>query len=338
MSCTIRFGLSLILAFSAFLLIGCGNSSENFTSVGQSSPAAKVAREGQAAAGPAGNPPNAEPKAPVQERKIIYTATLDVVVKDLDGTVLAMDKLLIEQKAYIARSEIRNDAGSKRLATFMLRVPADNFRFLLDALAGLGSTERNATDSQDVTEEFVDLQARIKNQKQEEETLNRLMKEKAGDVADVLKIREQIRPVRENIDRAEARLKYLSTLTALSTINLTFREIKNYVPPTTPNFSDKVGRTFDQSWEGFVYFLTSLSLIVVALIPWLPLLLPLGVVGFFVARKLWRLSKVPIAARPARSSKSESRRICNQQWCSFRPTSPNSNEKSRSSRKHENTK
>lgn len=227
------------------------------------------------------------------DRKIIYTATLDVVVKDLDAARAEVERRLADCKGYVAKSEARNDAGSRRTATYTLRVPVDRFRALVDALLELGTPERNAVDSQDVTEEYIDVQARIKNLKAEEEVLNKLLKE-SGSRDEVLKTREQIRTIRGDIERAQARLDYLSKLTALSTINLTLREIKDYKPPAAPTFRTRVSHTFENSWESFVEFLQSLALVAVALTPWLPLLVPGGLIGLWLLRKLWRAANTPV--------------------------------------------
>ena len=182
-------------------------------------------------------------------------------------------------------------------------MPVEAFQALKDALLTLGVPARDMTKSDDVTAEFVDVQARIKNLRQEEETLNRLMKEKAADVKDVVEIRKQIQPVRQDIDRAEARLNYLNTFAALSTVELTLREIKDYKPPTAPTFGDRIGRTFGDSWDGLVRFGEGFVLFVVALTPWLPLLVPGGVVFVWLVRRLTREGKprrvAAIGVRPA---------------------------------------
>jgi hypothetical protein len=206
-------------------------------------------------------------------RKIIYSASVEVIVKDLEALRAEVERIVEERKGYVAKSDVSGESGSRRTATWTLKVPAEKFRDTVAALAALGNTVRNSSDSQDVTEEFIDLQARIKNLKAEEETLNKLLKDQAVRLEDVLKIREQIKTVRGDIERAEGRLKYLATMAAMSTVSLTAREDASYVPPTAPTFGSRVSETFDSSVATLSDFGKSVALIAVALAPWLPLIL-----------------------------------------------------------------
>ena len=262
---------------------GCGGAAPH------QSPAAKVA------GGEAQAPPADQKDAPA-DRKLIYRAFLDVVVKDLDESLAQVEKALAAHKGYIAKSDQRGNTSTRRHATFTIRVPADGLRPLLGELKALGTAERDALESDDVTEEYRDVQVQIKNMKAEEETLNRLMKEKAGSVEDVLKVRQQIQPIRERIDRAEGRFEYLSKMTALSTVTLTLREIKDYKPVPT-SFGSRAGRSFSNSVEKLVEFLESAALAVVSAVPWLPIIVPVGVVGWLWVRR--RLRKARVATLPA---------------------------------------
>lgn len=248
---------------------------------------------------PAGHTTTEQPSPPSTpvKRKIIYTAAVDVVVGDLDAARGEVDKLLAKYEGYVAKSDVRNDTGSRRTATYTLRVPVDSFRPLMDALLALGTAERNAVDSQDVTEEYFDLDARIKTLRAEEEVLNKLLRE-SGSRDDVLKTREQITRIAEQIKQAEVRLNTLSKLAALSTVNLTLKEIKDYKPPTAPTFGERVSRRFGGSWEAFVGFVQDVALFAVGLTPWLPVLVPLGIGGFFAGRKLVRAMNAPPTPHP----------------------------------------
>ena len=278
---------SLSLSFAilaALILAGCssGSSGPIISREGQvaKEPAAPVA------AGNAGAKAGVADAAPV-DRKIIYTADLDVVVKDLDAAIAEMEKLLVGAKGYIGKSEVNNNSGARRTAAYVLKVPAEGFTSLISAITRLGVAERNASNAQDVTEEFVDLQARLANLKKEEEAINKLL-EKATQLADITLIRKERQPIRESIDRLEGRMVYLSKMSAISTVNLTLREIKDYKPPTTPSFGEKIADVFDGSWNSFTQFGKGVVLVVVALTPWLPLLVPAMFVVYYLLRRMPR--------------------------------------------------
>src|SRR5207248_10681624 len=112
--------------------------------------------------------------------------------------------------------------------------------------------------------------------------------DKAANLDDVLKLRPHVAAIETEIDRVEGRMKYLETRAAFSTVTLTLKEIKDYVPPSAPTFGTRVGRTFGDSWEALVRFGEGVALFAVALVPWLPILVPLGAAGYFLIRKLRR--------------------------------------------------
>ena len=254
-----------------------------------------------AQAGPAGVIQPAAGALPVipDDRKIAFTATLEVVVPELESAVAKVEESLATHKGYVAKSEVKADASARRLATFSIRVPVESFRKFMKELKALGIADKDQIDSEDKTEEIVDVQARIKNLKAEEEVLNKLLKEAANRIDEVLRLREHIKTNRGEIERADARFSTLSRLTALSTITLTLKEpakdMKPAAPitppppsPEPPTFDERVSQTFGESWDLFKGFMQRVALIGVGATPWLPLIVPIGLVGFFMGRRAWR--------------------------------------------------
>lgn len=242
----------------------------------------------------------AKPVAPEKsnDRKIRYTANVEVVVKNLDATQEAVEALVKSKGGYVAKSELVGQVGDRRSCSWTIKVPVDTFRDAIDAIAKLGTLVRNSSDSEDVTEEFLDLEARLRNMKAEEEVLNKLLKEAAVRLDDVLKIREQVVKNRGEIERAEGRLKYLAAVTSFSTINLIVREIQDYVPPTVPTFGSDVTDAFSKSYQSLVRFGRNAVLVVVSIAPWLPVLLVGGFLGWKVIR---RMQPSPPIAKPRRA-------------------------------------
>jgi hypothetical protein len=238
--------------------------------------------------------PAGQPKVEPIDRKIVYTARLDLVVKSLDPVEKQVDDLLAANGGRLVSSESRGDAGSKRTASFKLEVPAAKFRALVAGLRALGVPERDKVDSDDLTEEYVDVQARVRHLKAEEDNLIKLLGERARSVEEQLAIRRQIQPLREQIERAEGRQKYIEARAAFSTVTLSLREEANYVPPTAdpppapPTFGERVSKTFAASWGMLVTFGEGLALFGVALGPWLAVMLPVGLVGWWTARRFGR--------------------------------------------------
>ncbi|QDU22342.1 DUF4349 domain-containing protein [Urbifossiella limnaea] len=235
--------------------------------------------------------PAGQPKAEPVDRKIVYTAQLDLVVKNLDAADKQVDELLTANGGRLVSSESRGDAGSKRTATFKLEVPAGKFRAFMSALRPLGVPERDKVDSDDLTDEFVDIQIRVKHLKAEEDNLLKLLTERARSVEESLAIRRQMLPIREQIEKAEGRQKYIEAKAAFSTVTLKLREEANYVPPTAdppptpPTFGDRVAATFGGSWSLLVTVGEWIALVGVAVAPWLPFVVPLAFAGVWVSRR-----------------------------------------------------
>jgi hypothetical protein len=222
------------------------------------------------------------------QRKIIQTATLDVLVSDFDKARADLAKLIEDYKGYISKSEFNGNVGSKRSGTWTIRVPAEWFQPFVGELVGLGQPQKHATDAQDVTEEYVDLQAIIANLKEKEAKLNELMKTKAQSLADMIVWEKEISEVRGQIGRAEARLQTLSRLTAMSTVHITLRDVKEFVPPTNPAYGTSISRTFHDSVDALVDFGRWVIVILAALAPWSPAIIFIVALVWMRVRRIKR--------------------------------------------------
>jgi hypothetical protein len=257
------------------------------------------AKGAQPAGGP-GPPPagDAPPPAAALPRKVIHTADLIIVVADLDQAEQRLKELLVGQKeAYIARAEVANTTGSPRQGHWKFRVPVAQFDTFVDALLTLGVPERKDINSSDVTEQFYDTEARIKVKKAEETQLIKLLDKAAGKLEEVLTIRRELKAIREEIEQLEGRLRLLANLTSLTTVTLTLKEIKNYVPPQTPTFGSNIQNTFSASVDALETFGRGLVLTVVAIAPWLPVVAVVVVPLWLMWRRGNR--RAPLPDQPA---------------------------------------
>jgi hypothetical protein len=144
-----------------------------------------------------------------------------------------------------------------------------------------------SVDSQDVTEEFYDVEARIRNKKKQEERLLALLDTAAGELKDVLDIERELARVREEIERVEGRLRVLKDLTSLTTVNLRVREVKGYVPEESATYATRVRRGFQASISALSATAQAVSIALVAFLPWLAVLLVLAL----ILRLVWRVAR-----------------------------------------------
>ncbi len=225
------------------------------------------------------------PTADAIERKIIYTADVDLVVEDFTPTTSQVDAMVKRFGGFIASSQVSGEAGESRSGNWKLRVPIARFdEFLQEAQGKLGEVRSLARNSQDVSEEYYDVEARIRNKRQEEARLLKLLEEQTGTLEDVLRVERELSRVREEIERHEGRLRVLADLTSLTTITLRIEEVRHYMPEVAATFGDRVRRAFSESIWNMRTAGESFVVAVVGAAPWLALL----AVPVVIAVQIWR--------------------------------------------------
>lgn len=157
-----------------------------------------------------------------QSRVIIYTGDISLVVRDTREAASAITDLAAAQSGYVAGSNIYQSDDVPR-GSITIRIPAELYQDTMAKLRALAvRVERESSNTQDVTEEFTDLQARKANLEVTEEALQELLKERqrVGSTADILEVYRELTNVRGQIEQIEGRLRYLATQSALSTITI----------------------------------------------------------------------------------------------------------------------
>jgi hypothetical protein len=139
-----------------------------------------------------------------------------------------------------------------------IRVASDKFEPLIDSLIGQANNlDQKIITVKDVTEEFVDVKARINAKKQVEKRYLEILS-KAESVKEILEVEQKLGQIREEIESREGRLKYLSHQVSLSTINITFYQQKTAIPKSRINFLNRLSSSFISGWRGLIEFLLDL--------------------------------------------------------------------------------
>jgi hypothetical protein len=226
--------------------------------------------------------------APIQ-RKIIYTAEVNLVVEDFGPLPERIAGLVKQCDAYIARSNISGMPGQPRRGVWTVRVPVARYEEFLTAVRGLGEVKSVLSDSKDVTAEFYDIEARIRNKQREEGRLLQLLDDVTGKLQDILEVEREVSRVRGEIEQLQGRLRVLRDLTAMTTVEVRVDELRDYVPeaPQAPTYATRVQRAFAGSVARLVAVGQECSIALVALAPWLAVLAILALLVFAVARLLW---------------------------------------------------
>src|SRR5689334_5607647 len=160
---------------------------------------AKVAKDDDA------RPP--APPAPTDQRKVIRTGRLDLVIASYDDTRDKLAALVKQAGGYIDSTQVSHQLGSVSSATVVLRIPSESFAPLLSQLRALGEITTEHTDAADVTDAYVDVEARLASAKVLEKRLLELASERTGNVETLLAVERELARVRGEIEGFEGKLR-----------------------------------------------------------------------------------------------------------------------------------
>jgi Domain of unknown function (DUF4349) len=242
-------------------------------------------------------------RGPAIPRKIIYDARIELLVKSLEAAERAVLDLIKDHDGFLAESNIAAQIGTQRDATWRVRVPVDHFDSFVSAVGKLGEVRTNHVGTQDVTEAFADLEARIRNKQAEEKRLLKHLADSTGKLEDILNVERELSRVRGEVEQMQGRLRFLANRADLSTVTITATEWKDYTPPAPMTFQAQISHSFFHSLDALVMFGKNVLLLLVALIPWTPLI----VIGLFVLLWLIRAERRASATRMARVAPSPPR-------------------------------
>ena len=283
-------------------LLGCAGE-EHFSAVGEQTEIAGEPPEGggafddaaiNGAPGGEGQPAKADADEPLK-RRIIFTGHLTVHVTEFDDARKKLLDFVDARDGYIAQSEITGQTGERRTGTWTVRIPVDHFQELIDSTSALGEQESYRKESEDITLKYVDLEARIKNAEAHEASLKKLQQESVGKVSDLRELQVEISKAREEIERMEAQRRAWAQLSSLATAHVTLQEVKDYQPYEPPTFGEQAGTTFEESTSALAKFGKGLVLFFVGLAPWLPVILAVvGLCWWLVRRGLRKASAATV--------------------------------------------
>ena len=218
----------------------------------------------------------------VQNQMVIYQADLQLRVKKFDQTVRLLEEKVIKYGGYISESNVSKEGSEQVSGSMMIRIPQKHFQaFLHDAESQAAEVLQRSITGQDVTEEYVDLESRLKSKRVVEERLTTFMKS-AVKTEDLLKISADLGAVQEEIETIEGKMKYLKNQTSLSTINITLYEKTVVVPSLDKDKLNTWEKTKKQFMKSTNMLLAGLSGLVVFIIGNIPLIGVLLIVCFLL--------------------------------------------------------
>jgi len=224
----------------------------------------------------------------VQERKVIRSASLELLVSDIQKEVDQTKSLAENMNGFVESSNISGHGTEDVTASVTIRVPTDDFQKTIERLKGsVIRTNQERIRARDVTDRVADLEARLRNaQRTEEQYLSVL--EQAEEVDDILQVQERLSDVRERIERLEADRKQLRRQVSMSTIDI------NYVSEADVKILGVVWNPWNEIKSGvndMVQDLISFANAMIAILFALPAIILWAVFGLGILTILWKTGR-----------------------------------------------
>ncbi|HVM90553.1 MAG TPA: DUF4349 domain-containing protein [Verrucomicrobiae bacterium] len=220
--------------------------------------------------------------------KIVRDGSLTMRVDDAAKRLEDVRGIVENAKGFVASANVTDNAGVKT-AYATVRVPNDQYDAVRTAIKALASTVFvESENSEDVTAQYVDLNARLTAAQAEEQQYLEILK-KSGTIEDTLAVTQQLSQVRTQIEQLQGQLRYMNDQTSYATLTLTLTEEAKIQAPTRVW---KPGETFNQAIQALVVALQNLAdAFITAGVFILGLLVPVILVLWVAAWIVYRLVK-----------------------------------------------
>jgi hypothetical protein len=252
--------------FQAALLMACertATDSQHSKAVDPVGQPANAARDEAAAVslGSVGKRETAASSPPAEERwsrsleldpatrLIVRTGQASIEVDSLEPAMTELRRVVQRAGGFVADASVQSGRHQLRQAMLELKVPSTRFDELTEGLQPIGRLEFVNVGAEDVSEEFVDLTARVANGRRLEERLVELLRTRTGKLQDVLSVERELARVREEIERMEGRLRFLKSSAQLSTLSVSLHEP---VPIVASTGHGPIAEAFRAAWRNFV--------------------------------------------------------------------------------------
>lgn len=276
----------LCVAFIALLALGIGcaaaatqapaitKSDENASSSGGVANQSRVYPPTAPAARPPAAGASDQANQAQEPRMIVHNGELSLQVNDTADTINKIDDILKNANGYIASKSVVAYGKDKLRGTLQARIPVAALEATLAQIKALSvKVLKETADSNDVTADYVDLDARRKNLETYEIELQKLLetvRERTGNAEDILAVYNQLTDVRGQIEQIKGRQKYLENTSAMATYTVELVPIEEIVVEGTPGWNP--GRIFTESLDALV---SALQSVVNLLIRFVVIILPL---------------------------------------------------------------
>jgi hypothetical protein len=221
-----------------------------------------------------------EKKSAGMAAMMVYQAELSLNVKDLATSQKSLTQLVEKMNGYIVEANSYNQGEENSLLNgdFRIRIPNAKFNAFLEETEKLALKVANRTiQGRDVTEEYIDLEARLASKQVLEKQLLGLMKN-AQKTSDLLQIAQDVNKVQTEIEQLKGKMKYLKNQSDFATVTIHMTENKAVLPSLSDNPVSTWDKTKQQFMNSIKFMVDSASVLFVVIVGTSPLLLFIGAI------------------------------------------------------------
>lgn len=237
----------------------------------------------------------------VAERKIISRISYSIETKKYTDSINTLQKLIDSTKSIVSRSDQSGDeAEGTAYSNFTLRVPTDQVKVFEEGIGDLGNLLSTFTETEDVTGEYFDTEARLTVLNAQEKRVLELL-DKAETIEEILQIENELTRIRTEIEQYTTTVKRLDSLTKYATITLSLSQTKDYTVKDETLWGKFVQLCKD-SVNGFINTLGSLGSAIMMLLPYV---LIITIVVVIIVRMVKKKKAKKAAEKQAESTDKE---------------------------------
>jgi len=203
----------------------------------------------------------------LSERLVVKTGKMTIESDKYDEAEKRISEITNSMGGLIVNSTSSANASGKKQGVITIKVPSKDFDKLVAQVSTVGKVSSQNISSSDVTEEYIDLEARLKTQKELEERLYKLLQDRTTKLSDVLEVEQKLSDVRQKIESTEGRMKFLRNQADYSTLTVSIFEPSLLETSSGGGFFYELGQAFKSGLKGFTKVLASVITILIAIIP-----------------------------------------------------------------------
>lgn len=231
-------------------------------------------------------------KIDASKRLVIKSGKMSIEVDKYDEAEVKITEITNKYGGNISTSSSSMSSSGKKQGTITVRIPADKFDAFVPEVSQIGKVMSQNINASDVTEEYIDLEARLKTQKELEQRLYDLLKTKTSGLSDILEIENKLADVRSKIESTEGRMKYLMSQASFSTLSISVYEPNLLETTSGGGFFSEIQDAIVSGLKGLTNVIKFLIVAFIALLPFLII----AYIVYLIIRKIIRKNKQSVNA------------------------------------------